>query len=335
MLLLVISLGAAASVREEFAVWKAAHGRVYATADEEAYRFSIFEENLEAAAAQQALEKAGGARFGPNEFSDWTTAEFKQRLLGSVPVNALEELPHQPKLKGINAVPGAIDWTGAATTPVKNQGHCGSCWAFSATEQIESDFILQKNATLVLAPQELVDCRGDGSERDGCHGGNPTAAYKVIEEIGGMELETDYPYDGKNDKCTFKQSKAKITLGNSTTGKPYYVVGKRDEAEMKKYVGAKGPLSVCVNATSWHHYQGGVMTACADRRTDHCVQLVGYGHDTDSGLDYWKLRNSWGAKWGETGFLRVEFGKDSCDVSSIPTRTIPGEIIKAPTIEAK
>ena len=121
-----------------------------------------------------------------------------------------------------------------------------------------------------------------------------------------------------------------VTLGTAGD-EPYRVVGKRNETEMQMYVALRGPLSVCVNATSWHHYQGGVMTSCADRRTDHCVQLVGYGED--AGLKYWKLRNSWGKSWGETGFLRIEMFEDACDVSSIPTRTIPGEIINKAIVE--
>lgn len=119
------------------------------------------------------------------------------------------------------------------------------------------------------------------------------------------------------------RSKAQVTLGGL---KGFKVVGLRNERVMKQYVGRSGPLSVCVNATRWHHYREGVMTGCDDRRTDHCVQLVGYGHDAASGLDYWKLRNSWGTQFGEGGYLRVEMGTDACDISSFPTRVIAGEV---------
>merc|ERR1712000_513037 len=134
-------------------------------------------------------------------FSDWTEEEFSQILLNYKPSNAtfpeadLSQLPLH--------VEDSKDWTGTATTPVKNQGSCGSCWAFSATEQIESDYILQHGKKVVLAPQELVDCKGDGSKRNGCNGGIPSAAYKVIEQLGGIEAEADYPYTHKNGQCHF------------------------------------------------------------------------------------------------------------------------------------
>ena len=131
------------------------------------------------------------ARFGPNVLSDLTATEFKA-LLGSKRMNMTgvekAEIPNV-------AVGDSKDWTGIATTPIKNQGQCGSCWAFSATEQNESDLMLQGGQTVVLGPQELVDCTssGSGSYRGGCQGGFPSAAYQVVEALGGLERESSYP----------------------------------------------------------------------------------------------------------------------------------------------
>jgi len=247
-------------------------------------------------------------------------------------------------------VSSSKDWTGTATTPVKDQGSCGSCWAFSATEQIESDFILQKGVKLVLAPQELVDCTQHGQERYGCGGGAPSAAYRVIKSLGGMELERTYPYifddydygmlvdvhsDILNDvdytddyyyykpfqKCHFSKSKAKVTVAG------YEVIGRGDENEMKKYVGSTGPLSVCLYAHTWHHYKGGILSNCPNQKTDHCVQIVGYG--SQDGVDYWKVRNSWGASWGEHGSIRIKFGSNQCKITSNPTKVHAGKVISS------
>merc|ERR1712232_355944 len=146
---------------------------------------------------------------------------------------------------------------GKATTPVKDQGQCGSCWAFSATEQIESDYILQKGSQVILAPQELVDCRADRSERDGCKGGSPQGAYNVVEALGGMELETAYPYVHKNQNCSFQKSKAKVQVESVQS------VGRGNESTMMSYLGSMGPLSVCGQAKSWQHYGSGILTQCA------------------------------------------------------------------------
>jgi len=209
------------------------------------------------------------------------------------------------------------DWTDVATTPIKNQGHCGSCWAFSATEQLESDYILQKGSKVVLAPQELVDCKADRSQRDGCNGGFPADAYEVIEALGGMEVEADYPYAGRNQRCSFSKPKAKITISD------YQSVGKGDENEMKKYVGTTGPLSVCGSASSWSSYRGGVMRSCRSGG-GHCFQIAGYG--VDNGVEYWKVRNSWGTSFGESGFIRLELGTNLCGINMCPTKVTAEDV---------
>jgi len=286
----------------------------------EAYRHSVFIANMRDAAQQQSREPL--ATFGSNHMSDWTPTEFSKRLLGHIPDNI--PLQAAPRVTLVAPPPAAKDWTGIATSPVKGQGRCGSCWAFSATEQIESDFMLQKNASFVLAPQELVDCRGNGTQRNGCHGGSPHGAYSVIEELGGMELESAYPYQAKDEQCRFSKSKAKVTIAG------YQAVGHGNETEMRMYLGTVGPLSVCVQAKGWHHYKHGILTGCPNVGTDHCVQLVGYG--SENGTDFWKLRNSWGTRFGEDGFIRVQFGSNQCNVDCCATKTIAGQIIELDTL---
>jgi len=309
---------ASAVSADEWANWKNEFGRSYNDDAEDAYRRKVFEANLEIAAQHQQLNPE--AEFGATIFSDWTPEEFKEAMLNYEPSN--ETLPEFDVSSLPVEVSASKDWTGVATTPVKNQGQCGSCWAFSAVEQIESDLMLQQGANIELAPQELVDCtsQGSGSRRNGCQGGFPSAGYQVIEALGGIERESDYPYTARNGVCRFSRSRAAVTVTN------YQSVGTNSESTMKQYVGSSGPLSVCVDATSWSSYRGGVMTYCG-QSVDHCVQLVGYG---ESGSTYWKVRNSWGSSWGEAGHIRLRYGGDLCAISSSPSkvsaRTVGAEV---------
>jgi len=302
------ALVSATSKDDAWASWKSEFGRSYNSDDEDAYRRKVFESNLEIAAQHQKLNPL--AEFGATMFSDWTPEEFKERMLNYVPSN--ESLPEFDVSTLPVKLAGSKDWTGVATTPVKNQGQCGSCWAFSAVEQIESDLMLQHGTTIELGPQELVDCTssGAGSQRNGCQGGFPSAGYQVIQALGGIERESDYPYTATNGVCRYSRSKAAVTVTS------YNSVGQGSETTMKQYVGSSGPLSVCVDASSWSSYRGGVMTSCG-QSVDHCVQLVGYG---DAGSSYWKVRNSWGASWGESGHVRLQIGSNLCAINSSPTK---------------
>lgn len=186
-------------------------------------------------------------------------------------------------------------------------------------EQIESDLILQHGKKIKLGVQELVDCtsRGSGSKRNGCSGGEPSAAYGVIEALGGIEPESSYRYTGRNGVCKFDRSKAAVTVSS------FQSVGRNSEPAMKQYVGSTGPLSVCVAAKTWQLYIRGVKTSC-DRQVDHCVQLVGYG--AKGAEQYWKVRNSWGLFWGEAGNIRLKIGSDLCRISSQPTKAVVNTI---------
>merc|ERR1712039_408156 len=153
--------------------------------------------------------------------------------------------------------------------------------------------------------------KADGSQRNGCKGGNTGGAYKVIEALGGIEAEVDYPYTHKDGQCQFQKSKEKVKVTS------YQSVGKGNETEMKKYVGSTGPLSVCGSASGWHHYKSGILTTCGNH-SNHCFQIVGYGEA--NGTSYWKVRNSWGARWGENGFIRIQMGNNLCLITPNPTK---------------
>jgi hypothetical protein len=313
---------------KDWDTWKQHYGKNYNSLDEEAYRHEVFAQNM---AHAYDMQKANPfAVFGSDEFSDWTEEEEKEMLFGAVP--ELKDTAVDVREAFVNMsvqIPAAQDWTGKATTPVKKQ-KCGSCWANSAVEQIESDFMLQKGKKFILSPQEAVDCKGDGSFRNGCNGGWPDGAYKQFQQLGGIQLEADYPDEGKDPKtkkpidtkCLYNQNKAVVTV------KDWQSVGQNDENKMKQYVGMTGPLSVCVFA-SFKGYKSGVLTGCPAKNDNHCMQVVGYG--TDKGKQYWKVRNSWGPGFGEQGFVRLEFGTNQCNIKSHPTSTTAGKILTPPS----
>jgi len=134
-----------------------------------------------------------------------------------------------------------------------------------------------------------------------------------VKSNGGIETDADYPYTsyyGKTGTCSSTASKNVVTVS------AYYTL--KTESSMASYVQATGPLSVCVDASSWNSYTSGIMTVCGTS-VDHCVQAVGVYPATTSG--YWKVRNSWGTKWGESGFIRLSYGSNTCDITNDPTYT--------------
>jgi len=273
----------------------------YDTIEEYAKRLRIFSDNMEKVAEMNAAHVLinGEAVYGITQFADLTAEEFKKTYLGYTPSNKTKVYT-EVKLDG--PVANDIDWTQkGAVTPVKDQGRCGSCWAFSATAAIESYAELAGKGLKVLSAQQINSC----DKRDGgCNGGNTETAYEYVKGAGGIETESDYPYTsggGSTGSCKFQSSKIAVSISG------YQSVG-RNEAHLKTALNA-GPVSVCLAASSWQHYSGGIKSSC-DNNVDHCVQATGY-----SGTSYWSLRNSWATSWGEHGYMRLAQGSDLCKVS--------------------
>jgi C1A family cysteine protease len=222
------------------------------------------------------------------------------------------------------AAPTKLDWTETAgsVSAVKDQAQCGSCWAFSATEGIESGvFHTTGQTSPELSPQQIVSCdKTDG----GCNGGDLPTAFDYVESANGLSTEDEYPYSaatkiGVSGKCKTDKIQPAVTV----TGYKYAVpacqggaCSNQDEDGLKAALNKHGPLSVCINAETWNNYNSGVYTArCsgAYNKLDHCVQLVGY--DTTASTPFWKVRNSWGSSWGEDGFIRLPMGKNACGIA--------------------
>lgn len=293
------------------------YGRSYANIDEYDSRYQIFRENMKRVQFLMETEQ-GTATYGPTEFSDLTEEEFRQTKLGVDP-NLRKDDVHWPTADVPDVpVPEEFDWREkGAVTPVKNQGSCGSCWAFSVTGNVEALWFLKSNNLVVLSEQEMVDC---DKLDNGCNGGLPENAYEFIVEEGGLESESDYPYEGKNDKCHLSKKKAKVDIDRA-------VEIPTNETQIAQWLITHGPISIGLNANAMQFYMGGVSHPfpflCSPKSLDHGVLIVGFGvhnytlfHTT---LPYWIIKNSWGPSWGEQGYYRLYRGDGSCGVNQMAT----------------
>mmetsp|Transcript_25421 Transcript_25421/g.37481 ORF Transcript_25421/g.37481 Transcript_25421/m.37481 type:complete len:347 (+) Transcript_25421:65-1105(+) len=299
--------------------FKHEHRKSYSTMEEETHRFNIFVEQLKVIDERNAREAASGgsAVHGITRFSDMTQEEFEETFLD-------KNIPH--KFKQLNAtivnMPaydgkyGSVDYTGKQTTAIKDQGHCGSCWAHAAAEQIESDGmrLFGNPASLSLSVQQLVDC-DHGEGQLGCNGGLQETAFDYVRENGGIVTEADYPYTsyyGKDGRCD--RTKTNYVMGVNGYEMILADDVKATEEGFTTYVLSTGTVSIGVDATTWNTYTGGVMADCG-KGTDinHAVQLVGVDNGENG---WWKIRNSWSADWGEEGNIRITYGSNTCGLAT-------------------
>jgi len=273
-----------------------------------AARLENFKMNAAKIAEGNAKTKARGfgASFGFTKFSDWSLRE-QQSLNGFVrnPNRPSKEFVVQKRDTAQSAPTKAIDWVAKGmTTPVKDQGQCGSCWAFSTTETVESAILMAGQSVKPLSPQEIVDCDSSDS---GCNGGDPQEALGWVEQQGGLDTDSCYPYTAEDGTCA---SSSCSPAGNIKSVVPI----DQDESTIYQSLGQYGPLSICCDASSWSNYNGGILTAdeCGND-VDHAIQLTGY---SPSQGGYWIVRNSWGSDWGQNGFIWLQYGQNTCDMNS-------------------
>jgi len=210
--------------------------------------------------------------------------------------------------------PDRVDWRDQGyVTPVKNQGACGSCWAFSSTGALEGQHMRRIGQLVSLSEQNLVDCsRAFGN--NGCSGGLMDFAFEYVKNNSGVDTESSYPYKAADAKCKFTRQ----NVGAKDTG--FVDIPEGDEDALKDAVASQGPISIAIDAShsSFQLYKRGVYyePACSSENLDHGVLIVGYGTDPDHG-DYWIVKNSWGPLWGEEGYIRMSRNKHNhCGVAS-------------------
>jgi len=297
----------------EFSNWASSNNKVY-DKEEYLYRLPIFASNLDL--IDQLNEASnGGATYALNQFADMSPQEFRRTYNGYVPVAKTERvLLDLPNV----AAPDSFSWiTEGKVTAVKDQAQCGSCWAFSATENIESVWMIAKNLSVSemkpLATQQIVDCdKSDG----GCNGGDTITAFEYVIKSKGQDTEASYPYKAVNQACHFLAANVEATISSYK-----YATTSKNEDQMKTATATISPLSICVDASQWQFYKSGIMTHTqCGTDLDHCVQIAGY--DTSSTTPYWNVRNSWGASWGEKGYLRLEYGHNTCGLADEATSAV-------------
>ena len=277
----------------KFAEWSVSNGKTYENQVEQIYREKIFNENV-AAIEQHNADKTQTYKMGINQFTDLTQSEFATIYL-TLKVNKRFERTVSAKPA---TIVGDVDWVSAGkVTGVKNQGNCGSCWAFSTTAAVESAYLLRGQPVL-LSEQQLVDCSGAYGNY-GCNGGWMDSAFQYIIDHG-ITSQDAYPYVAVNQVC-------KIDGGQYRLGGFVDVQG----CDNLQNALSQQPISVAVDAGNWSSYRSGVFGNCATS-VNHGVLLVGV---TDS---YWVIKNSWGTGWGEGGFIRLNKG-NTCAVCNYPS----------------
>ena len=294
------------------------YNKKYSSVNEYLARFEVFKMNV-----MNLYKESQKYKTGITKFSDLTQQEFAKIYL-NLNYDAMAVANFNPAHPSFsNAAPDSFDWRDKGlVTPVRDQGMCGSCWAFSTVANLEGLYYKLKGVAVDLSEQILVDCDTYDSA---CNGGLMEYAFQWIKE-NGMETEEDYPYTGYKGSCKADPSKyidMKVTgwkkLGSSTsTWSPV------DEEEIKEFLYETGPLAIALNANPLQTYSGGILdktsSQCPVSGINHAVTLVGYG--AESGVDYWIVKNSWGANWGENGYSRIRRGTGCCGVNCYITTAL-------------
>jgi C1A family cysteine protease len=291
-----------------FKDWMYAFNKTYADGKELEHRFLIFLETWKDINFHNLYDGATW-QMGHNQFSDLTQQEFEDTILCNTAAmerewTELQELVGPPPEVDPDAPRAdSIDWTKKDgqdwTTPIKNQGSCGSCWAFGATGPLESRWAIKNgiSSKVNLAEQEFVDC---DKKSNGCSGGFSQNAFTYAASAGGVCLTSTYKYTAKGGSC--KASSCGKHYDPTKKGSPYTAI-KVDDAKALETATTAGPTSLGVDASTWKSYKSGVYTAKCGAKLNHAVTGVGFG--TTTGGDYWKVRNSWGTSFGMQGYILV------------------------------
>ncbi|XP_065508577.1 procathepsin L-like isoform X2 [Caloenas nicobarica] len=319
--LLLALLGCTAALdpalEEAWEGWKSLHAKEYPE-EVEAARREVWEKNMRRIQQHNWEESQGKHQFRleMNHYGDLTDEEFNQLLNGFTP--AWQEEPAL-LFQASEAVktPAEVDWRAKGyVTPVKNQGHCGSCWAFSATGALEGLVFKRTGKPAVLSEQNLIDCsRKLGN--NGCHGGYMTRAFQYVRDNGGLNSEHVYPYVATDtSSCRYNPR------DRAANCSAIWLVAQGNETALEQAVATVGPVSVAVDASGFHFhfYKSGVFSSVfCSQRVNHGMLAVGYGTGQDNGrnVSYWILKNSWSELWGERGYLRLLKGaRNQCGVAN-------------------
>jgi len=322
LLSFVVSINCAALsykdvIFEEWEAFKLRHGKRYNDKSEESFRLKVFMENkhLIAKHNQRAANGFKSYTLAMNKYGDLLHHEFASVMNGYIKSYEKDSINGSTYLSPSSvAIPDSVDWrTKGYVTDVKDQGQCGSCWAFSTTGALEGQHFRKLGILTSLSEQNLVDCSKKYGN-DGCEGGLMDNAFQYIRENHGIDTEDSYPYEGKDDRCRFKPK----NIGATDTG--FVDIPKGDEDKLKEAVATNGPVSVAIDASheSFQFYSKGVYdeVECSSEELDHGVLVVGYG-TTEGKQDFWIVKNSWGTSWGDGGYIQMSRNKkNQCGIAT-------------------
>jgi len=286
---------ATATLYDDFQEFKTTYNRKYNSMEEEMKRYQNFRVNMQEAQRLALLNPL--ATFGITKFSDWSEEEIDQMLNAKVP-DTSKYVVEGPGIPTANP----IDWrnTPGVIASVKDQGQCGTCWSFAAIGAVEGAWGVSghvKVPPVSLSEQELIDCSSSVGDA------GPYAIGFIIQN-GGINSYEAYPYSGNcGGPCNSTLKSVKVATVKNVKCLP----NGGPESDILNWL-QKAPMAISLAGSTLVTYKSGIMTACSDRDLNHSVTLVGYG--TQSGTDYWILKNSWGQNWGESGYFKLKFGVD-------------------------
>jgi C1A family cysteine protease len=262
-------------------------------------RYNIFKDNLDF--ISQENSKNFTYSLGVNEFTDLSHEEFVSTYVGKL-TNNVQELPVLQE--SVAPVPNDVDWRSqGAVNAIKNQGQCGSCWAFAAVAAIEGANKVGGRGLPNLSEQQLVDCSGSAGNH-GCGGGLPSNAINWVSRNGGLCSESGYPYTARDGRCTTTCSKSASTSGANGVG--------RSDSGLVAAINSR-PVAVAIEASgrAFQSYKSGTFTGPCGQNLDHAVTAVGY-----TGSAY-IVRNSWGSSWGQGGYIMMARPANTCGIQNM------------------
>jgi cathepsin H len=255
---------------------------------------------------------------GINAYSDMTEEEFFLHFHlnnkgDEQNCSATDKRQSVNKKVKVEDIPSTWDWRSVGgVSPVKNQGACGSCWTFSTVGCLEARALIKYGSFDSLSEQQLVDCAG-AFDNNGCNGGLPSHAFEYISSAGGISTETEYPYFAKDLPCSVDSNSFALSVDGGSVN-----ITEGDESELLSAVFEVGPVSIAFEVVpGFKDYKSGVYVSdvCKNGPADvnHAVLAVGFG--TEDGIDYWLVKNSWGTKWGDEGYFKIQRNVNMCGVA--------------------